>query len=267
MLRVLYPPVNPAPTMRIQSAANRCDTARKAPRLKASLKCFGLLMCLFHFGVCPAQPRLSASVQADLLREKIHAQVESNDDAAALVSLDQYHKLAQRMQLGFPPSLYLVEAKAAHEAGDAIRALSALVEYLNRANRHSEQYKEALVLYPQYQLAEGAGGPAQPRPAPSVQADLLREKIYAQVKSNDAAAAMVSLDQYHKLAQRLQLRFPPPLYFIEAKTAHEAGDPTRALSALVEFLHRANRHSDQYKEALGLYPQYQQLAQGAATHT
>ena len=255
------------PNMCIQSAANRCDALRQAPRVKVNLKCLGLLMCLFHFGVCAAQPRPSVSVQADLLREKIYAQVKSNDDAAALVSLDQYHRLAQRTQSRFPPSLYLIEAKAAHEASDATRALSALVGYLNRANRHSEQYKEALALYPQYQIAAGDGGLAPPRLAPSVQADLLREKIYAQVKSNDAAAAMVSLDQYHKLAQRLQLRFPPPLYFIEAKTAHEAGDATRALSALVEFLHRANRHSDQYKEALGLYPQYRQLAEGAAAHT
>jgi hypothetical protein len=253
--------------MCIPSAANRCDALRKAIRVRVGLSCLGLLMGLFHFGVCAAQPRPSANVQADLLREKIYAQVKANDDAAALVSLDQYHKLAQRMQLRFPPSLYLVEARAAHEAGDATRALSALVEYLNRANRHSDQYKEALALYPQYQLVAGGGDPPRPRPAASVQADLLREKIYAQVKSNDAAAALVSLDQYHKLAQRLRLRFPPPLYFIEAKTAHEAGDATRALSALVEFLHRANRHSDQYKEALGLYPQYQQLAEGAAAHT
>ena len=132
--------------MCIPSAASKCDVLIKAPRVKVNLKGLGLLMCLFHFGVCAAQPRPSASVQADLLREKIYAQVKSNDDAAALVSLDQYHKLAQRMQLRFPPSLYLVEAQAAHEAGDPTRALSALVEYLNRANRHSEQYNEALAV-------------------------------------------------------------------------------------------------------------------------
>src|SRR5580658_10275461 len=162
--------------MCIPSAANSCDALRRAPRVKVNLERLGLLMCLCYFGVCAAQPRLSASVQADLLREKIYAQVKSNDDAAALASLDQYHQLTQRMQLRFPPSLYLVEAQAAHEAGDATRALSALVEYLNRANRHSEQYKDALALYPQYQLAVGGADPARPRPAPSVQADLLREK-------------------------------------------------------------------------------------------
>jgi len=49
--------------------------------------------------------------------------------------------------------------------------------------------------------------------------------------------------------------------------AHEASDAAKALSALVGYLNRANRHSEQYKEALGLYPQYQQLAEGAAAHT
>src|ERR1700683_3183337 len=143
--------------MCIPSAANRCDALIKATRVRVDLKCLGLLMCLFHFGVCAAQPRPAPSVQADLLREKIYAQVKSNDAAAALVSLDQYHKLAQRLRLRFPPPLYFIEAKTAHEAGDATRALSALVEFLHRANRHSDQYKEALGLYPQYQqLAEGA---------------------------------------------------------------------------------------------------------------
>jgi hypothetical protein len=236
---------------------------RQAPLVSPHLQCLGLLVCLFHSGVCLPQPRLAPSVQADLLREKIDAQANANDSDATLVSLDQYHELTQRRHLAFPPPLYFVEAKAAHDAGDATRALSALTEFLHLAYRNSDQYKEALALYPKYQQLAKGGGTAKPRLSPEVQGDLLREKIYAQAKAHDSDATLVSLDQYHKLAQRLKLVFPPPLYFVEAKVAHDAGDATRALSALIEFLHRANRNSDQYKQALALYPQYQQLAKGS----
>jgi hypothetical protein len=93
-----------------------------------------------------------------------------------------------------------------------------------------------------------------------VQADLLREKIDAQDKANDSDATLVLLDQYHLPARRRRLVFPPPLYVVEAKVAHEAGDAMRALSALTVFLHRANRDTDRYKEALALYPKYRQSA-------
>jgi hypothetical protein len=240
----------------------RTRLAHRQTPLIFHFKCLGVLLCLFHSGVGTAQPRLAPDVQADLLREKIDAQAKSHDTDAILVSLDQYHKLTQDSQLVFPPPLYLIEAKAAHEAGDATRALSALTEFLHRASRNSDQYKEALALYPKYRQSAGGSGTTQQRLAPDVQADLLEDKIEAQAKSHDTDATLVSLDQYHKLTQDLQLVFPPPLYLIEAKAAHEAGDATRALSGLTEFLHRANRNSDEYKEALALYPQYERLAGG-----
>jgi formylglycine-generating enzyme required for sulfatase activity len=94
--------------------------------------------------------------------------------------------------------------------------------------------------------------------APSVQADLLRNKIYAQAKANDADGVMVSLDQYHKLVSDNNLAFPPALYWIEAKAAHDSADAKRALSALTQFLNVTDHGSSQYKEALALYPQYEQ---------
>jgi hypothetical protein len=130
---------------------------RQAPLVSYNLQCLGLLVCLFHSGVCLPQPRLAPSVQADLLREKIDAQANADHPDAMLVSLDQYHKLVHRLKLVFSPPLYFVEANAAHEAGDATRALSALIEFLHRAYRNSDQYKDALALYPQYpQLAKGS---------------------------------------------------------------------------------------------------------------
>jgi formylglycine-generating enzyme required for sulfatase activity len=98
---------------------------------------------------------------------------------------------------------------------------------------------------------------------PSVQAELLRDKIVSQAKANDADGVLKSLDQYHKLVDDNKLTFPPPLYLIEAKAAHDAGDANRALSALTEFLNKSEADSSGHKEALALYPQYQQSSASA----
>jgi hypothetical protein len=93
--------------------------------------------------------------------------------------------------------------------------------------------------------------------APSVQADLLRNQIYAQAKANDADSILKSLDQYHKLVEDNKLDFPVPLYWIEAKAAHDTGDTARALNSLTQFLNKADHGSAEYKEGLALYPVYQ----------
>jgi Sulfatase-modifying factor enzyme 1 len=98
-----------------------------------------------------------------------------------------------------------------------------------------------------------SSGPfAQQELAPTVQADLLRDQIYAQAKANDTEAVLASLDQYKKL----DIPFPAPLLWIEAKAAHESGDSKRALEALTTYLNGADHKSDQYKEGLALYPKY-----------
>lgn len=99
---------------------------------------------------------------------------------------------------------------------------------------------------------------AQQGLAPSVQADLLRDKIYTQAKGNDADGVLASLDQYHKLVEDNKLVFPTPLYLIEAKAAHDSGDEKRALAALTQLLNNSDHGSNQYKEALTLYSQYEQ---------
>jgi formylglycine-generating enzyme required for sulfatase activity len=96
--------------------------------------------------------------------------------------------------------------------------------------------------------------------APSVQTDLLRDKIYAQAKTNDAEGVLVSLEQYHKLTDANNLAFPVPLLWLEAKAAHDSGDAQRALSALTGFLNRADHNSAEYKQGLALYPEYAQSA-------
>jgi len=100
---------------------------------------------------------------------------------------------------------------------------------------------------------------AQQGPAPSVQADLLRDKIYAQAKANDVEAVLTSLDEYRKLS----IPFPTPLLWIEAKAARESGDSKRALEALTAYLNRTDHNPDQYKEGLALYPSYKKEAEGS----
>jgi hypothetical protein len=95
---------------------------------------------------------------------------------------------------------------------------------------------------------------------PTVQGDLLRNQIIEQAKANDADGVLASLDQYHKLVDANKLEFPVPLSWIEAKAARDAGDSKRALAALTAFLSHADRDSAEYKEALTLYPAYQQAA-------
>ena len=100
--------------------------------------------------------------------------------------------------------------------------------------------------------------------APSVQADLLRNQIVEQAKANNPEAVLATLDQYHKLVTDNNLMFPPPLYLIEAKAAHDAGVAQRALSALAQFLNSSDHSSAQYKEALALYPEYEKRSAGEA---
>lgn len=93
---------------------------------------------------------------------------------------------------------------------------------------------------------------AQSNLPPAVQADLLRDQIYAEAKANDSEAVLRSIDQYKKLG----VEFPTPLLWIEAKAAHDSGDAQRALRALGDFLAKTDRGTEQHKEALALYPQY-----------
>jgi hypothetical protein len=90
-----------------------------------------------------------------------------------------------------------------------------------------------------------------------VQADLLRNQIVADVKTNNLQGALEAIDSYKKL----KVPFPTPLSLIEAKVAYAAGDKIRAKKALEAFLKHVDRNSPQYQEALALYPAYQQAAE------
>jgi formylglycine-generating enzyme required for sulfatase activity len=62
----------------------------------------------------------------------------------------------------------------------------------------------------------------------------------------------------------LKMDFPPALLFVEAKAAEKTGDPGRAFAALEMFMKVADRKSEQYQQALALYPSYSAAAEARA---
>jgi hypothetical protein len=109
----------------------------------------GLSFLLSLSSAVSAQSALSPEVQKDLVRNKIMAAAERKDYKTTLQAIDQYRELKG----DFPPPLLLVEAKSARQVGDALRAIGALTAFMNTADHHSAQYKNALALYPIYQHA------------------------------------------------------------------------------------------------------------------
>jgi formylglycine-generating enzyme required for sulfatase activity len=99
----------------------------------------------------------------------------------------------------------------------------------------------------------------QPEFPPSVQADLLRNKILDAAKADDLSEVLADIDAY----KRLKVDLPPVLLLIEAKAAHKTGDATRAESALAAFMKAADRNSPTYNQAIALYPEYARLADAA----
>jgi hypothetical protein len=110
----------------------------------------GLLVTVGRSVHVLAQSNLPAEVQADILRNEIVSSVKaaekSRDYTAVLAEITEYDKLAVPM----PAPVRLVEAKAAHSAGDALRALRALDKILTSSPRGSHEYQQAVQLYPEY---------------------------------------------------------------------------------------------------------------------
>lgn len=104
----------------------------------------------------------------------------------------------------------------------------------------------ALTSYPVHKVAAQEGLPRK------VQADILNNEIVSDVRRHDLPAALQAIDKY----QKLNIKMPPVLLFVEAESAHKVGDPVRALDSLNAFLDVANRKSRDYRRAVELWPQY-----------
>jgi len=95
------------------------------------------------------QSSLPPEVQADIVKVKIIDAAKRSDLRAVLAGIDEINAL----KVPVAPSLRFLEAKAASQSGDSVRALKALEQFLAASERTGPQYAEALALYPKYQAA------------------------------------------------------------------------------------------------------------------
>jgi hypothetical protein len=147
---------------------------------------FVITACMACASAAFAQSSLPDDVQADVLRAKIvkMAKVDGKghqDFAGILSSIDEYKKL----DVDVPPVILLVEAKAAHANSDSVRAINALESYMMVADRKSQEYQQAVELYPEYQTA------AEPK------RQLQRDKITAQPLDCKDPAGQQKQDNYN----------------------------------------------------------------------
>ncbi len=93
--------------------------------------------------------QLAPEVHADVLRNEITTALNANDPARVLSYIDEY----QALGVEFPSDLLFVEAQAAEKVGEAARALKALTLFMNKADRKSAPYKQAVTMYTAYAAA------------------------------------------------------------------------------------------------------------------
>lgn len=130
----------------------------------------------------PAGPAIAAAqelpleIQLDLYLVRADRQIESQDFAAALESLDIVLLLQANNGLETPVELWFKHAQVALDAGYPETAINSATRYLQEAGQGGEQYTPALVLLDQARMrAEGAAAPAPtpsaPMPGPAAQPD------------------------------------------------------------------------------------------------
>ncbi len=93
--------------------------------------------------------QLAPDVHADVLRNEIATAMDANEPARVLSYIDEYRALG----VEFPADLLFVEAQAAEKVGEAARALTALTLFMNKADRKSTPYRQAVTMYPAYAAA------------------------------------------------------------------------------------------------------------------
>ncbi len=132
--------------------------------------------------------QLAPEVHADVLRNEITTALNANDSVRVLSYIDEY----QALGVEFPSDLLFVEAQAAEKVGQAPRALKALTLFLNKTDRKSAPYKQAVTMYPAYVAAARSQTPFNAKqddnaatPAPAT----AKTRADAEVKAVQARAA------------------------------------------------------------------------------
>ena len=96
-----------------------------------------------------AQSELPPKVQADIFRQEIVEAARNHQPQDILVAAEHYRAL-QTQGIQVPPGVFYLEATAAKEIGDHLRAYDALMFYLKVASSADIYYRDALHLYPLY---------------------------------------------------------------------------------------------------------------------
>jgi len=97
---------------------------------------------------------------------------------------------------------------------------------------------------------------AQAALPPEAHADVLKRKIVDAYSAQHGDELLALMDEYYEL-ETPQLRVPPTLRIVEAKTAYSMGLRRRAYCALTGYLSVARREESTYTEALELYKRYE----------
>ena len=131
--------------------------------------------------VIAAAQELPLEIQVDLYLVRADRQIESQDFAAALESLDIVLLLQANNGLETPVELWFKHARVALDAGYPETAINSVTRYLQETGQIGEQYMPALELLDQARMrVEGAAAPAPtpaaptpaaPMPAPAAQPD------------------------------------------------------------------------------------------------
>jgi hypothetical protein len=96
-----------------------------------------------------AQSELPPKVQADIFRQQIVEAARNHQPQDILIAAEHYRTL-QTKGIQIPPGVFYIEATAANEIGDHLRAYDALMFYLKVASSSDIYYRDALHLYPLY---------------------------------------------------------------------------------------------------------------------
>src|SRR5262245_8348660 len=107
---------------------------------------FALVSCLLVSSSALAD--VPPQVKADLLTQQLTKAVKAKDNEAILSIAAEYEKIGVQA----PPAVRWVEAKAADNTGNALRAFTALEQYFKTASRNDPRYREALALYEKVQV-------------------------------------------------------------------------------------------------------------------
>ena len=86
-------------------------------------------------------------MQADIFRQEIVEAARNHQPQDILTAAEHYRRL-QTQGIQIPPGVFYLEATAANEIGDHLRAYDALMLYLKIASSSDIYYRDALHLYP-----------------------------------------------------------------------------------------------------------------------